>query len=381
MHVRRYRVTLGPCDPKIGLLPPMSSSAATELAPAPQVPAPPPRRLPTAGSADGLLVSEAVYWAEYYLESDHHYEWNNGRLEEKPVSDYETFLVYAWFSELVRHFLRTHPCAQMVGLEMGFRLPLPSGTVIRKPDFGVVRNDNPQPLLPLDCSYHGVFDLCIEALSDQERSGIVRDTVTKKAEYAAGGVPEYYILHQNPAHQAFYTRTPAGFYTPIAPQVGVICSRVLPGLQFRPTDLARRPELEALRDDPVYAGFVLPGWRADRERAEAAARRADAQTRRADAQTRRADAQTRRADAEAQAKREAVDRAEAAARRAEAEAQAKREAENRAEAAAQAKREAENRADAEAQRALEQTRRADAEAQARQRLEQDLAALRARLAR
>ncbi len=380
----------------------MSSSAATELAPAPQVPAPPPRRLPAAGSADGLLVSEAVYWTTYYLESDHHYEWNNGRLEEKPVSDYETFLVYAWFSTLVQHFLRTYPCAQLVGLEMGFRLPLPSGTVIRKPDFGVVRNDNPQPLLPLDCSYHGVFDLCIEALSDLERRGIVRDTVTKKAEYAAGGVPEYYILHQNPAHQAFYTRTPTGFYTPIAPQAGVICSRVLPGLQFRPTDLARRPGLEALRDDPIYAGFVLPGWRADRERAAAAVRQADAQTRRADAQTRRADAQARRADAqtrradaeaqakrealdradaEARAKREAMDRAEAEARRADAEARAKREAMDRAEAETQAKREAEHRADAEAQRALEQTRRADAEAQARQRLEQDLAALRARLAR
>jgi len=330
----------------------MSPSAATELAPAPQVPAPPPRRLPAAGSADGLLVSEAVYWTEYYLESDHHYEWNNGRLEEKPVSDYETFLVYAWFSELVRHFLRTYPCAQMVGLEMGFRLPLPSGTVIRKPDLGVGRNGNPQPLLPLDCSYHGIFDLCIEALSDLERRGIERDTVIKKAEYAAGGVPEYYILHQHPDHQAFYTRTPAGFYTPIAPQSGVICSRVLPGLQFRPTDLARRPELEALRDDPVYAGFVLPGWRADRERAAA----------------------------EAQAKREAVNRANAEARRANAEARRAKAEARRADAEAQAKREAVNRADAEAQRAVEQTRRADAEAQARQRLEQDLAALRARLA-
>jgi hypothetical protein len=38
----------------------------------------------------------------------------------------------------------------------------------------------------------------------------------------------------------------------------VICSLVLPGWQFRPTDLARHPDLEALRDDPVYAGFVLP---------------------------------------------------------------------------------------------------------------------------
>ena len=89
-------------------------------------------------SADGLWVSEETYWKDYYLESDVHYEWNNGRLEEKPVSDYETYLVYAWFAELVRHFLRTRPIARMVALEMGFRLPLPTGTVIRKPDFGVM---------------------------------------------------------------------------------------------------------------------------------------------------------------------------------------------------------------------------------------------------
>ncbi|MBV5276192.1 MAG: Uma2 family endonuclease, partial [Lamprocystis purpurea] len=107
--------------------------------------------------------------------------------------------------------------------------------------------------------------------------------------------------------------------------------RVLPGLQFRPTDLARRPELETLRDDPVYAGFVLPGWRADREQAATEARRADA---------------------EAQAKREAVNRADAEAQRADAEAQARREAVDRA----------------------------DAEAQTRQRLEHELATLRARLA-
>jgi hypothetical protein len=353
----------------------MSSIAAT--ASTSQVPAPPPRRLPAADStprsAEGRLVSEEVYWTEYYLESDHHYEWNNGRLEEKPVSDYETFLVYAWFAELVRHFLRTHPCAQMVGLEMGFRLPLPSGAVIRKPDFGVVRHDNPQPLLPLDCSYHGVFDLCIEALSDQERSGIERDTVIKKAEYAAGGVPEYYILHKHPDHQAFYTRTSAGLYTPIAPQAGVICSRVLPGLQFRPTDLARRPELETLRDDPVYAGFVLPGWRADRERADAEAQAKRAAVKRADAEAQAKRKAVKRANAEAQAKREAVKRADAEAQRADAEAR-------RADAEAQARREAVNRADAEAQARREAVDRADAEAQTRQRLEHELAALRARLA-
>jgi len=247
----------------------MCPTAATQPAPTYQAPAPALARPPGAEaqapveprSADGLRVSEETYWKDYYLQSDWHYEWNNGRLEEKPVSDYETYLVYAWFVEVLQHFLRVRPIARMVALEMGFRLPLPGRTVIRKPDFGVVCNANPQPLLPLDVSYHGVFDLCVEALSDKERRGVERDLVTKKAEYAAGGVPEYYILHREPERQAFFARTAAGVYVPILPDDGVIRSRVLPGLQFRLADLCTRPAPETLRDDPVYAAFVLPGWR------------------------------------------------------------------------------------------------------------------------
>jgi len=270
----------------------------------------------------GRRVSEDEYWRSYYLESDLHYEWNNGRLEEKPVSDYETFLVYEWFMHLLRLFLNSRPIARMVALEMGFRLPLPTGTVIRKPDFGVVLIDNPQPLLPLDVSYHGVFDLCVEALSDHKPGGIMRDAVVKKAEYAAGGVPEYYILHREPERQAFFTRTAEGLYVPIVPKDGVIRSRVLSGLQFRLTDLCRRPEHAALRDDPVYAAYVLPGWRAAEARAVAEAQaRGEAE---------------RRAATEAQARGEAE-------RRAAAEAQARGEAERRAAAEAQARGEAERR--------------------------------------
>ncbi len=323
---------------------------APARAPAP-APAPPPVTVEPR-SADGLRVSEETYWRDYYLESDVHYEWNNGVLEEKPVSDYQTYLVYAWFTRLLQHFLDAHPIARMVALEMGFRLPLPTGTVIRKPDFGVVLNSNPQPLLPLDVSYHGVFDLCVEALSDHEPEGILRDAVVKKAEYAAGGVPEYFILHHERVHQAFLTRTPAGVYVPIAPADGVIASRVLPGLRFRLTDLTDQPTPEAMRADPVYADFMLPGW------LEA----------------------ERRAEAESLARREAE-------RLAEAEAHARQEAERLAESEAHARLEAEQRAAAESQRAgvealarLEAERRAETEAQARGAAEAALAELRAQLA-
>jgi len=285
---RRTRLGPGPSpDPGPGTPPPLDAESPT-VAPV---------------SRDGLAVTEEDYWREYYLESDVHYEWNNGRLEEKPVSDYETFLVYQWFMALLSHFLTATPIAKLVALEMGFRLPLPTGTVIRKPDFGVVRNDNPRPLLPLDCSYHGVFDLCVEALSDRERRGIERDAVVKRAEYGAGGVPEYYILHREPAHRAFLTRTAAGVYVPLEPDAGLIRSAVLPGFQFRLDDLCRRPEHTGLRDDPVYAAYLFPGWRAAEERAleETQARREEASARAAAEQRAQAEAEARRA-AEARAR-------------------------------------------------------------------------------
>ncbi|MCP4109136.1 MAG: hypothetical protein GY749_27005, partial [Desulfobacteraceae bacterium] len=39
-------------------------------------------------SEDGLAVSEDEYWEKYYEHPDFSYEWNNGYLEERPVSDY-----------------------------------------------------------------------------------------------------------------------------------------------------------------------------------------------------------------------------------------------------------------------------------------------------
>jgi hypothetical protein len=241
-------------------------------------------------------VSETDYWCHYYADADRPYEWNNGRLEEKPVSDQGTYLVYLWFVELLRHYLREHPLGQLAALEMGFRLALPDRTVIRRPDLGLVLAANPAPLLPLDRSYHGIFDLCVEALSDEDRASIDRDLVTKKAEYAAAGVPEYYILHRTDGQLGFFGLNPTGVYQAIVPVDGVIQSRVLPGFQFRIDDLKRQPDPDRLLDDPVYP-FVLPGWREADRRAAAAEAQAAAAAERAAAEAQRAELEAERADA------------------------------------------------------------------------------------
>ncbi|MEA3638719.1 MAG: Uma2 family endonuclease [Lamprobacter sp.] len=138
----------------------------------------------------GTRVSEADYWA-YYYEHENSYEWNDGVLEVRPVSDTLTLSVYHWLLQLLQFYLDTHDNARLTALEMGFRLRLVDKVVIRKPDLGVVLDSNPIPLGDDDRSYKGTFDLCVEALSDSTPAEIARDPEQKRREYEAAGVREY----------------------------------------------------------------------------------------------------------------------------------------------------------------------------------------------
>jgi Uma2 family endonuclease len=226
-------------------------------------------------SEDGRAVSEEVYWAEYYNHLDFNYEWNNGILEEKPMADVQNATLYRWFLLLLEFYLRVQPIAQLVNLEIGFRLELPDKTTIRKPDLFVVRNDNPTPLQATDATFRGIGDLCVESISDSKKSEVERDTVAKKAEYAGAGVKEYFILDAERRYTAFYRRTANNDYAPVPIGAdGIVRSEVLPGFQFRVADLYRLPSWLEMTADPVYQQFVLPEYQqmqalAEQERSRA----------------------------------------------------------------------------------------------------------------
>lgn len=251
-------------------------------------------------STEGHYISEERYWAEYYDRGDVSYEWNNGYLEEKPVADYAQFCVYLWFLGLVKDYLHGYPIGRMVGLELGFRMALWNRVVIRKPDLAVVINANPVPLRDKDRSYRGIFDLCIESISDSDKMEVERDTVTKRQEYAAAGVKEYFILDERRKETAFYELTPSGVYVPIKAVDGVIHSKVLPGFRFRLADLYRMPDPPAMVADPVYRDFVSPFLRAERERAEQALELAEQERERAEQEYGRAEQERERAEAATQ---------------------------------------------------------------------------------
>jgi len=137
---------------------------------------------------DGLSVPLELYWSEYYSNSEHTYEWNNGILEAKPMAMLLQVKMYIWFLNLLQDFLYTNPIAEMTFLETGFEFKLPHKKQVRIPDLAIVLDSNPIPLGERDNSYAGIFDICIESLSTSSRTEIERDTIIKRGEYAQAGV-------------------------------------------------------------------------------------------------------------------------------------------------------------------------------------------------
>ncbi len=252
-------------------------------------------------SESGLVefIPESLYWEKYYSYPDINYEWNNGQLEVVPMSSYAKYLMYLWFLDLLRDFLHVNPIAKVIGLETGFRMALPTKTTIRKPDLGLVLETNPIPLHDQDRSYQGIFDICIESISDSSQVEINRDTIVKRDEYAAARVQEYYILDDQGIETQFYQLNRHGIYQPLPRRDGIIRSSVLLGFQFRLEDLYDKPGPAQMVDDPVYNAFISPFYRNERQRAEQAEAQAAQERQRAE-----------QAEAEAARERERAEQAE-----------------------------------------------------------------------
>ena len=336
--------------------------------------APPGQSVNPFAPDDGRYVTKEEYWAKWYEnpypDIDVSYEWNNGRLEAKPLPNEPQLDLYNWFLQLLLRYLSTRNIAKLINLETGFVLTIedpaePSGQreAVRKPDIGVILNSNPVAWGSIDQRhFEGVCDMVVEAVSDSKPAEVLRDTEEKRRDYALAGVKEYYILDPSGEHMRFYRLIPGGRYEEIQPDAeGVIGSDVLPGLQFRLGEMERQPDLEELALNDVYSGYVIPKFQIAVTKSETEAQRAEEE-----AANRRAAEQ--RADAEAAAR-------QVAEQRAEEEAAARQVAEQRAEEEAAARQaEAAARRTAE-QRAEEEAQRADAESAARRESDEQIRAM------
>ncbi len=226
-------------------------------------------------SQDGLAVSEEEYWEQYYHDLDYVYEWNNGYLEEKPVSDVKGSKSYQWFCRILDCYFETYPIGTSINLDIGFRLEFKDNIQIRRPDLAIVMHDNPIAVHSDDFTYKGIYDICVESLSYSTPKDIKRDTVIKKNAYAAVGVKEYYILDARRKETAFYRHDKEGGYKAIPPlNEDIIQSAVLHGFQFRIADLYSRPSFEEMVEDDIYNQFVLPSYREAKQTVEIQKQRA-----------------------------------------------------------------------------------------------------------
>ena len=239
-------------------------------------------------SLEGKQVSEAEYWEKYYTDTP--YEWNNGVLEVKPMSDFRANLLSLWFKNLLMEYRNVQNNFQEITLEIGFQMRLKTGKKIRKPDIGFVGPDSLQ-MKEHECTYPGIFDLCVEFLSDSRPSEVRRDTKEKLREYEEAGVKEYFILDRNEAHTAFY-RLKNKKYEKLDPPDGVIQSEVLKGFQLRIDHLYSRPDFDDLMHDPVYQHYV----KLDKQQLAAEKKKLAAEKKRADEQMKIAEAENKRAE-------------------------------------------------------------------------------------
>ncbi|MBF0452456.1 MAG: Uma2 family endonuclease [Candidatus Magnetomorum sp.] len=208
-------------------------------------------------SKDGLFVDESTYWDVYYEDDDFNYEWNNGILEEKEMPTFFSELCSKWFREIIDQYLKAFPIARLITFDIGFTINLSNKKAIRKPDHTLILKSNPiQPDI-LDCSYKGIYDVCIEFLSETQKKYVLRDTVDKKREYRGAKVKEYYIIDANKKHTVFYRLNQKGNYIKIKPDNGIIRSTILPGFQFRVEDLYQQPDMKELIKDDIYKSYIL----------------------------------------------------------------------------------------------------------------------------
>ncbi len=123
--------------------------------------------------------------------------------------------------------------------------------VARVPDVLFVARDHLDRLT--DRRLLGPADLVIELVSDDS---VERDYEEKFREYAAAGVPEYWLLDARPGHQQsnFYHLADDGTYRSVPLDAdGRYHSTALPGFWFRPDWLWRDPLPEALTCFAVIA--------------------------------------------------------------------------------------------------------------------------------
>ena len=188
--------------------------------------------------ADMMTYEEFIDWAG----EDVRAEWVKGRVVEfMPPTDRHQSLL-AWLVTLFSVFLEHNRSGDV--LPAPFEMKLDVVPSSRQPDIIVSlassagRRDGKR--------LNGAADLAVEIISDDS---VTRDRRDKFAEYALGGVSEYWIIDPRIGRYSFqaYQLADEDYYVPIpADDSGRIASNIIRGLRFDPAWIGRTPLPKAI---------------------------------------------------------------------------------------------------------------------------------------
>ena len=186
-----------------------------------------------------------------------HGEWVDGEVIVFMPSTIYHARALAFLVTLLSLYVRHFGLGEVLASSVHMRVR--GGRSSREPDLFFVADRHRDRVLAT--RLEGPADLVVEFVSDDS---VARDREAKFAEYAAVGVPEYWIHHPRPGRwrSDFYRLATDGQYEPIPPDVdGRIRSPVLPGFWLRPAWLLADP----LPDPLGCLAEIAPGvWQTPR---------------------------------------------------------------------------------------------------------------------
>lgn len=198
------------------------------------------RRLP-------MTYEAFLAWAD----EDTHAEWVDGEVIVFMPPVYRHQAIISFLCQLLGLFVEAGDLG--VVLVAPFEMRARPGGSAREPDLLFVARPHLDRLTPERLV--GPADLVVEVISD---SSVGRDREEKFREYAAAGVPEYWLFDPRPGQQQadFYRLTAAGTYEPVrADADGCYHASVVPGFWLDPNWLWQEPLPKVA---PLLAA-LLPG--------------------------------------------------------------------------------------------------------------------------
>jgi len=181
-------------------------------------------------------------------------EWVDGEVIFFMPTDIRHQRIGQWLAELLGTFVRLFSLGEVLGMQTGMRTV--PGRAFREPDLLFIGPERASRLT--EKWVEGGADLVVELISDDS---VRRDRVEKLVEYAAVGIPEYWVFDTRKGMERadFYQLGPSGTYQaqPLD-AAGRYHSRVLPGFWLDPSWLWQSPLPDPSR---LMADIAPDDWR------------------------------------------------------------------------------------------------------------------------